>query len=82
MTLLTQNDGKNVRMNFSELSLPQQVAAHELEVHALRKEVHRLQKVVASLIDMLEQPASSPDYFAKLKVLLIERDRMRQSGSP
>jgi hypothetical protein len=80
LTLLTQHDDKNIGMEFSELSLPQQVAAHELEMHALRNEVHRLQTVIASLIDMLEQPASSPDFFAKLRALLIERDRIRQAG--
>ena len=35
-------------MDFSELSLPQKVAAHELSVRALEDEVHVLRSLVAS----------------------------------
>ena len=62
-------------MEFSQLSVAQQIAAHELELHALRNAVRHQQKVISSLIELLGKPTTSPEFFAQLKALMVERDR-------
>jgi len=60
-------------MDFSELSLPQKVAAHELSLRALEDEMHALRALIVALIDVVTSPVGSPDYEASLKTLLAER---------
>ena len=62
-------------MDFSELSLPQKVAAHELSMRALEDEVHVLRSLVAALIGVVASPVGSPEYEASLSRLLAERAR-------
>jgi len=62
-------------MDFSELSLPQKVAAHELSLRALQDETHALRALVAALIGVVTSAVGSPEYDASLQSLLAERNR-------
>ena len=62
-------------MDFSELSLPQKVAAHELSLRATQDETRALRALVAALIDVVTSPVGSPDYETALSTLLAERAR-------
>jgi hypothetical protein len=66
-------------MEFSELTLPQQVAAHELEIRSLRGALRRQQQLVATLIDLVELPPNSAECMHLLRALRAERDSIRQS---
>jgi len=60
-------------MDFSELTLPQKVAAHELSVRAMQDETRALRALIVALIGVVTSPVGSPDYEASLKTLLAER---------
>lgn len=62
-------------MDFSDLSLPQRVAAHELSVRALEDETRALRRLVAALIEVVAAPVGSPEYETGLSALLAERNR-------
>ena len=62
-------------MDFSELSLPQKVAAHELSLRALEDEMHALRALIVALIDVVTSPVGTPRYEASLSALQIERSR-------
>jgi hypothetical protein len=62
-------------MDFSELSLPQKVAAHELSLRAMQDETRVLRALVAALIGVVTSPVGSPDYEVSLATLLAERAR-------
>lgn len=62
-------------MHFSELSLPQKVAAHELSLRALEDETRALRALVAALIDVVTSPVGAPKYESSLAALLAERTR-------
>jgi len=62
-------------MDFSELSLPQKVAAHELSLRAMQDETRALRALVAALIGVVTSPVGSPDYETSLSTLLAERVR-------
>jgi hypothetical protein len=62
-------------MDFSELSLPQKVAAHELAVRAMQDETRVLRALVTALIGIVTSPVGSPDYEKSLVTLLAERAR-------
>jgi hypothetical protein len=62
-------------MDFSELSLPQKVAAHELSLRALRDETHALRALVAALIGVVTSSVGSPEYDASLATLVAARNR-------
>ena len=66
-------------MNLSNLSVQQNIPAHDLDVHALRCEVRYQGQLIAALIDLLEQRSGSIDFLAGLKALRVERDRIRQA---
>jgi hypothetical protein len=68
-------------MELSQLSAANEVPAHELDVSALRNEVRYQRKLIADLIDLIEQHSGSLEFFAGLKALRIERDRIRQDKS-
>jgi hypothetical protein len=59
-------------MDFSELSVPQKVAAHELSLRAMQDETHALRALVVALIGVVTSPVGSPDYEASLAALLAE----------
>lgn len=63
-------------MDFSELSLPQKVAAHELTLRTLQDEVRASRALLIALIDVVTSPAGSPEYEAALTALLAERKRI------
>jgi hypothetical protein len=63
-------------MDFSELSLPQKVAAHELTLRAVQDEAHALRALVVALIGVVTSPVGSGDYEAALAALLAERTRI------
>jgi hypothetical protein len=62
-------------MNFSELTLPQKVAAHELSLRALQDETRALRALVVALIGIVASPVGSAEYEASLAVLNAERNR-------
>ena len=62
-------------MDFSELSLPQKVAAHELSLRALEDEMRALRSLVAALIGVVASPVGSGEYESSLSRLLAERAR-------
>jgi hypothetical protein len=62
-------------MDFSELSLPQKVAAHELSLRTVQDEARALRALVTALIAVITAPVGSPDYEASLSALLAERTR-------
>jgi hypothetical protein len=62
-------------MDFSELSLPQKVAAHELAVRAMQDETRALRALIAALIGVVASPVGSADYEKSLATLLAERSR-------
>jgi hypothetical protein len=68
-------------MNFSELSLPQRVAAHELSVRALQDEVRALRALITALVDVVATATNSPEHEAALAVLLAARNRVPSDGS-
>lgn len=69
-------------MELSQLSAANEAAAaHELDVSSLRNEVRYQRKLIAALIDLFEQHSGSLEFFAGLKALRIERDRIRQDTS-
>lgn len=62
-------------MDFSDLSLPQKVAAHELSLRAMQDETRALRALVTALMAVVTAPVGSPDYEAGLLALLAERNR-------
>ena len=62
-------------MDFSELSLPQKVAAHELSLRAMQDDTHALRTLVLALIGVVTTPVGSAEYEASLALLLAERNR-------
>ena len=58
-------------MDFSELSLPQKVAAHELSLRALEDETRVLRALVVALIRVVTSPVGSPDYESSLAAVTI-----------
>jgi hypothetical protein len=62
-------------MDFSELSLPQKVAAHELSLRAMEDETRALRSLVAALIGVVASQVGSPEYESSLSLLLAERAR-------
>jgi hypothetical protein len=62
-------------MDFSELSLPQKVAAHELSLRALEDETRELRALVAALIGVVTSAVGSHEYEASLAALIAERKR-------
>ena len=62
-------------MDFSELTLPQQVAAHELSLRALDDEMRELRALVAALIGVVTSAVGSREYDAALAALIAERKR-------
>lgn len=62
-------------MDFSDLSLPQKVATHELSVRALEDETRALRRLVAALIGVVTAQVGSAEYQAALSALLAERNR-------
>jgi hypothetical protein len=68
-------------MNFSELSLPQKVAAHELSLRALQDEVHELRALIVALVDVVATARDAPEYEARLATLIGARNRMGESGA-
>ena len=62
-------------MDFSELSSPQKVAAHELSLRAVQDETRALRALVAALIGVVTSPVGSPEYETSLSMLLAERAR-------
>ena len=62
-------------MDFSELSLPQKVAAHELSLRAVQDEARALRVLVVALIGVVISPVGSAEYEASLAALLVERNR-------
>lgn len=68
-------------MNFSELTLPQKVAAQELALRALQDEVKELRALIVSLVDVVATPMTSPEHKTSLATLLAIRNRMRGSAS-
>ncbi|HKE46609.1 MAG TPA: hypothetical protein VKB52_00975 [Rhodanobacteraceae bacterium] len=60
-------------MDFSELSLPQQVATHELELRVLQNQVHHQEQLIAALIDLMATPSNSPEFAHALRSLVAER---------
>ena len=75
MTLRLQSSRKTCRMDFSELSLPQKVAAHELSLRAVQDETRALRALVAALIGVVTSSVGSAEYEASLAALVIERNR-------
>jgi hypothetical protein len=63
-------------MDFSELSLPQKVAAQELSLRAAQDETRALRALVMALVCVVTSPVGSPEYEASLSVLLAERNRV------
>ena len=62
-------------MDFSELSLPQKVAAHELSLRALQDETRMLRALVAALIGVVTSSVGSPEYESSLAALIAQRNR-------
>jgi hypothetical protein len=62
-------------MDFSELSLPQKVAAQELTLRAVQDEARALRALVLALIGVVTSTVGSPEYEASLAALLAERNR-------
>jgi hypothetical protein len=62
-------------MDFSDLSLPQRVAAHELSVRALEDETRALRRLVTALIGVVTSQVGSAEYESGLSALLAERNR-------
>ena len=60
-------------MDFSELSLPQQVATHELELRVLQNRLHHQEQLILALIDLLAWPSNSPEFANGLRALVAER---------
>ena len=60
-------------MDFSELSLPQKVAAHELSLRALQDETHVLRALVTALIGVVTSGVGSPEYDTSLATLIAAR---------
>lgn len=74
--------GRNTaEMNLSQLSIQQHIPAHDLDVQALRNEVRYQGKLIAALIDLLQERSGSLEFFAGIKALAIERDRIGLSES-
>jgi hypothetical protein len=67
-------------MDFSELTLPQKVAAQELAIRALQDELSQLRALIVSLIDVVATPMPSPVHEASLAALLAVRNRMLRGG--
>lgn len=63
-------------MDFSELSLPQKVAAHELTLRTLQDEVRASRALIVALIDVVASQVGSPEYEVALAALLTERNRI------
>jgi hypothetical protein len=61
-------------MDFSELSLPQQVATHELSLRALQDETRALRALVIALIGVVTSSVGSAEYEASLAALIVERN--------
>ena len=61
-------------MDFSELSLPQQVATHELSLRALQDETRALRALVIALIGVVTSSVGSAEYEASLAALIAERN--------
>jgi hypothetical protein len=66
-------------MEFSDLTLPQQVAAHELEIRSLRGALRHQEQLFAMLVDLVELPPNSPECMHLLRMLRAERDSIRQA---
>jgi hypothetical protein len=81
LTSISADGGKTGRMNFSELTLPQKVAAQELALRALQDEVKELRALIVSLVDVVATPMTSPEHKTSLATLLAIRNRMRGSAS-
>ena len=79
LTRLRQAGCDARRMEFTELTLPQQVAAHELEIRSLRGALRHQEHLFAMLIDLVELPPTSPECMHLLKALRAERDAIRQA---
>ena len=62
-------------MDFSELTLPQEVAAHELSLRALQDETRALRALALALVGVVTAAVGSPEYEASLTALLAERSR-------
>jgi hypothetical protein len=60
-------------MDFSELSLPQQVATHELELRMLQTHIRHQDRLIAALIDLLETPSNSAEFAQGLRALRAQR---------
>ena len=60
-------------MEFSELSLSQQVATHELELRVLQNHIHHQARLILALIDLLAWPSNSPEFANGLRALMAER---------
>lgn len=60
-------------MDFENLTLPQQVALHELELHDLRTQGRHQDQLLLGLLDLLELPSGSGEFAFALKKLTAER---------
>ena len=67
-------------MDFSQLSVLQPISAHEPDLGALRNELRQQRRLIVGLINLLEQRSGSLEFFAALKALRLERDRIWQDA--
>jgi hypothetical protein len=81
LTLFAHFGGNTPEMELSQLSAANEVLAHEFDVSALQNEVRYQRELIAALIDLLEHRSGSLEFFAGMKALRVERDRIRQGES-
>lgn len=65
-------------MDFENLTLPQQVALHELELHDLRAHGRHQDQLLLGLLDLLELPSGSGEFAFALKRLTAERSAIQK----
>jgi hypothetical protein len=65
-------------MDFEMLTMPQQIALHELELHDLRMQGRHQDTLLLGLLDLLSLPAGSGDFAQTLRKLTAEGDVIRK----
>ena len=60
------------------MTLPQQVALHELELHDLRVQGRHQDNLILGILDLLSLPAGSGEFSNALRKLSAERDAIRR----
>jgi hypothetical protein len=65
-------------MDFESLTLPQQIALHELELHDLRLQARHHDGLLLGILDLLSLPAGSGEFSSALRKLSAERDLIRK----